>query len=248
MRILTKLGSVIKEVVRGIKRAISPTKPSALQRTKKRPSSWARPKLSRDGKANPHQVAPDFLGVVVFGSNATEALPLMSVGDDRVFPAIARISANAGSTQLDLGLQRAYTMLANMDKSLIKRVCVISDGEATCNLSALLAIAQKCKRANIRIDTAAIGNSGEPILRAISKASAGGEFQHAKQFASLERAVIQCTPKNHLHRRRGATVLLLDGSASMNGSFGGQSRIDACKAIAKLFAQAQRRLYGHKVS
>lgn len=196
-------------------------------------------------------VDPDLLALVEFGNSPRTVLPLMSVANPQVRPACRRLAANAGSTELDKGLESAMRLLMGVDRKLIRRVVLISDGEPTCAPAPLVGIAGRMGKEGIRLDCIGVGPpAGGQLLRTLAKLSYRGRHYSAGTFKALASAVLAHAESGCRHRFRGATVLLIDASGSMNGAMPQEptrSRIQACREAAEAFVATQTRLYGHKV-
>lgn len=235
-----------------------------LQNTISKIGRWLKSLRRRSPKATARQhsplqvhrsktipVDPDMLALVEFGSAPRTVLPMTSVVNPQVIPACRQLTANAGGTALDKGLETAMQLLTTVDRKIIRRVVLISDGEPTCPAASLMSIAQRMAQQQIRLDCISVGpQAGSQLLHSLAKATYRGHFFAAGNFKALAGAVLKHVESGRRHRFRGATVLLIDASGSMNGPMPMEprrSRIQACQEVAEAFVKAQRRLYGHKV-
>ena len=233
----------------GIAPSRAPRAKTSPQRTAppKPISTWVKSVAQRSGNTIP--VDPDFVGIIIFGTTATPILSLCNVDNPRAIAAINNVQANQGCTELGVGMQAAFQMLSGESLALIKRLVIISDGEAT-KTTLIDQITGRCAARHIKIDCISLGeHAGGALLKSLSHKTKG-RFFTAKSLKELKKAVLRGVSKGGRHRFRGATCLLIDASASMNASMPAdrsKTRIGACREACRDFIQTQIRLFGHKV-
>ena len=132
----------------------------------------------------------------------------------------------------------ADAWLCRLPRHIVRRVCLIADGEPNRETEYLNQTVYVMRTHYISIDSIFCGTSdtGAAVLRNISAATVGGHFHSATSFQALTDLVTSAAGR--IHRRQGATVILVDCSSSMNETLpsGGCTRISAaikaCQSVA----------------
>lgn len=194
-------------------------------------------------------VAPDVLGIIAFSDEARPVLPLVSVIAPETLSAPLQLNAN-GNTNTTAALRMANKWLSRLPKHIVRRVTLISDGEPNRETDSLNQTVSMMRANYITIDSIYCGTSptGAEVLRNISASTVGGHFHTATSFQALSDLVTSAAAR--LHRRQGATVILVDTSTSMEESMpgGGGTRIGAaikaCQSVALVKRVAFNRVGG----
>lgn len=182
-------------------------------------------------------VEPDLIGIVAISDIATPILPLVQITCPQALTAPMQLQAN-GNTNLTAGLRMAHVWLRKLPKHIVRRVCVIADGEPNRETDTLTSTVAAMRADWIAIDSIFCGTSaaGAGVLRNISAATVGGHFHSATSYRALTELVTSASAR--IHKRQGATILVVDCSSSMEESMpgGGGTRIStaikACQSVA----------------
>jgi len=182
-------------------------------------------------------VAPDLIGIVAFSDLASPVLPLVQVTAPAALAAPMQLQAY-GNTNITAALKMADAWLCGLPRHIVRRVCLIADGEPNRETESLNQTVSAMRAHYVSIDSIFCGTSGagEAILRNISTATVGGHFHSATSYQALTDLVTSASAR--IHRRQGATVIVVDCSSSMNEAMpsGGGTRIGAaikaCQSVA----------------
>jgi Mg-chelatase subunit ChlD len=167
--------------------------------------------------ATPHQgvVPADLLAIYTFADKSNQLLPPTSINDARALEIPRSLpKLTGGYTNLAPAIAMSRKLLSMSNRSLIKKIVVIGDGEASdaalCPVEAGL-----CREAYISIEAINVGGKdGEATLRSIAAMTVGGRYFEAKTFQALTSALTGSVARNH--RRQGITAVLVDVSSSMD--------------------------------
>jgi hypothetical protein len=108
----------------------------------------------------------------------------------------------------------ARTLLALSNRSLVKKLVVIGDGEAD-DAAQCQEEAGLCRESWISIESVNVGGkAGEATLRSIASMTVGGRYYEASSFAALSAALTGSSARPH--QRQGITCVLVDVSSSMD--------------------------------
>ena len=175
-------------------------------------------------------VEPDLIGIVAIADIATPILPLVQITSPLALTAPMQLKPD-GNTNLTAGLRMAHTMLRQLPKHIVRRVCVIADGEPNREKEAMISVVAAMRSDWISIDSIFCGTSeaGAGVLRKISEATVGGHFHSATSYQALTDVVTSAPSR--IHKRQGATVLIVDCSTSMEESMPGGGGTRICAAI-----------------
>ena len=178
----------------------------------------------------PRAVEPDLIGIVAFADCATPILPLVQITSPQALTAPMQLRPE-GNTNLTAGLRMAHAWLRKLPKHIVRRVCVIADGEPNRDNEALISTVVAMRADWITIDSIFCGTSeaGARVLRKISEATVGGHFHSATSYQALTDVVTSAPSR--IHKRQGATVLIVDCSTSMEESMPGGGGTRICAAI-----------------
>lgn len=195
-------------------------------------------------------VEPDLIGIVAIADSATPILPLVQITSPQALTAPLQLKPD-GNTNLTAGLRMAHAWLRKLPKHILRRVCVIADGEPNRENEAMISTVAAMRSDWITIDSIFCGTSeaGAGVLRKISESTVGGHFHSATSYQALTDVVTSASSR--IHKRQGATVLVVDCSTSMEESMpgGGGTRIStaikACQNMALVKRVAFNRVGAH---
>jgi Mg-chelatase subunit ChlD len=195
-------------------------------------------------------VAPDLLAIYTYASESRQILPPTSINDARAIEipkTLPRLTG--GFTKLQPAIAMARNLLALSNRSLIKKLVVIGDGEADdaaqCQVEAGL-----CRESWISIESINVGGkNGEATLRSIASMTVGGRYFEASSFAALSSALTGSFARPH--QRQGITVVLCDVSGSMDWELPAdpsRSRIMAVVEALEQLVIAKRHCFGSAIA
>jgi Mg-chelatase subunit ChlD len=195
-------------------------------------------------------VEPDLIGIVAIADSATLILPLVQITSPLALTAPMQLKPD-GNTNLTAGFRMAHTKLRQLPKHIVRRVCVIADGEPNRENEAMISVVAAMRSDWIAIDSIFCGTSeaGAGVLRKISESTVGGHFHSATSYQALTDVVTAASAR--IHKRQCATVLIVDCSTSMEESMpgGGGTRIStaikACQNMALVKRVAFNRVGAH---
>jgi Ca-activated chloride channel family protein len=134
----------------------------------------------------------DWLGIVVYGSHAREALPMIPVSQREAILQVVDDLRPEGSTNLEAGLALGYRMAsARYDRQAVNRVVLCTDGVANNGLTDPQALLEQIKRrAEAGIDLTALGfgmgNFNDALLQRLAD-EGDGQYAYIDDFAEARR-------------------------------------------------------------
>lgn len=136
----------------------------------------------------------------------------------------------AGNTNMTDGLRKSVEMLKMTPPGILRRIWLLSDGEANREVDSLWSTVLEARAAFINVNTIGFGDQfDEGVLRRLSAATHRGQFVPVRTLRELTDALVIGSngdggPKHH-HHRAETTVLCIDLSTSMNGAMEGTTKV-----------------------
>jgi Ca-activated chloride channel family protein len=134
----------------------------------------------------------DWIGIVVYGTHAREALPMIPVSQREAILQVVDDLRPEGSTNLEAGLVLGYRMAsARYDRQAVNRVVLCTDGVANNGLTDPQALLEQIKhRAEAGIDLTALGfgmgNFNDALLQRLAD-EGDGQYAYIDDFAEARR-------------------------------------------------------------
>ncbi len=185
----------------------------------------------------PGQIAcPDILSLVVFDHHVRLVQPFVGAFDAAFAKAVTALpgQVRGGMTDMTAGLALANDILARQPRGLLRRIWLLSDGNATPADQQIGEQVNRARAAHTNINTIGIGNPGgydRALLERISAGTHNGRFAEADTVAKLDTLFAGAAGPRPVGSHRGeATVFLIDVSGSMTEAMGNARRIDAVAA------------------
>lgn len=159
-----------------------------------------------------------------------------------------REKIGGSGTNIADGLRKGIQMLCKTPPGILRRLWLLTDGEANRETDQIMPMVNKAFKNRININTIGFGNDGEydkNLLCQISSATHNGKFIAVNSLRELTNALIRSAGngnglKNTRHRSE-TTMLVLDFSPSMTCSMEGKRRIDIVEeAVFRLLAYKQK--------
>lgn len=161
---------------------------------------------------------------------------------ERIFELPQRIGGSG--TNITDGLRVAASLLQSQPKGVLRRIWLLSDGEANVERDQLGILMPQLNQAYINVNTIGFGDSfDEPLLRWIASQTHSGQFCPVNTLRDLSATLTQANVKYTGYRmhRPEVTVFTIDCSPSMTQSMEGKRRIDVVvEALTHLLNYKQR--------
>lgn len=161
---------------------------------------------------------------------------------ERIFELPQRIGGS--STNITDGLRVAASLLLSQPKGVLRRIWLLSDGEANVEREQLGILMPQLNQAYINVNTIGFGDSfDEPLLRWIARQTHSGQFCPVNTLRDLSATLTQANVQHTGYRmhRPEVTVFAIDCSPSMTMSMEGKRRIDVVvEALTHLLNYKQR--------
>lgn len=189
----------------------------------------------------------DRIGFVGFHDHAFVISPLANVGDPKLQQrALVLHTKPNGATNVTDGLRKSVNLLRNSPKGVLKRIWLLSDGEANIEQDRIFSVVADARRHYININTIGFGDSFDgKLLCRIAKSTHNGRFFSVRNLRQLTAVLLADAKKNPLVTRRQHraenTVLAIDCSISMNGAMENTTKIRVVEeAVLQLLLYKQR--------
>ncbi len=150
-----------------------------------------------------------------------------------------------GRTNIADGLRVGIEMCKKTPRGILRRIWLLSDGEANVNPGGIWPMVQRAYKSHININTIGFGNSfDESTLRKISASTHRGKFVPVKSLRELTNTLTHFSSNgnsNGFHHRSETTVLVIDLSASMGWAMGNKTKVQVVEeAILHLLLMKQK--------
>jgi Mg-chelatase subunit ChlD len=184
----------------------------------------------------PHPTAhfrpePDRIGLVGFHSTAHILAKPLPATDSSLAKAISTLEKHIDSyTNIAAGLRAAGQMLRSTPRGTLRRVWLLSDGEATHETNEIIPIARVLRSQYVNINCVGFGDRyDEATLRKIATSTHSGRFYSVSDLQQLTAALAASYRPElgaHLHHRRSEhTIFCIDLSPSMQEKMGQYTKI-----------------------
>lgn len=203
--------------------------------------------MQKTYKSNPSSVSVDQVALVKFSNpiNAGIVLPMGTVTRDEALTTPDLLTKNVGGkTHIIPAFKMAYDMLQELDSKTVRHICVVGDGELHDDREHLKNWIEFLRLGYISVSAINVGGSGAATLKRLTEGTVGGKYWEAATVKELATAVCQAPAR--LHKRVGATVLIVDESGSMLEPMPAQPcmrRIDAAVYATKHFVMMKRHAF-----
>jgi Mg-chelatase subunit ChlD len=174
---------------------------------------------------------PDRIGLVGFHATAHILSKPLPATDSSLAKAISTLGNHINSyTNIAAGLRTAGEMLRCTPRGTLRRVWLLSDGEATHEENEIIPIARVLRTQYTNINTVGFGDKfDESTLRQIAAATHSGRFYSVSDLQQLTAALAASYRPDlgaHLHHRRSEhTIFCIDLSPSMQQRMGQYTKI-----------------------
>jgi Mg-chelatase subunit ChlD len=205
-------------------------------------------------KAMPAKTMPapihcaDMLALVVFNDNAKSIGGFVSAHDTAFIKAVHALPSAVGgsTTNITAGLRVANDMLARMPHGLRRRIWLLTDGHAKCEVAGIWKEVHRAKAAYTNINALGIGDPDEfdrDLLMRIAGATHRGRYYEPQTIAALGCAFRDGAARKVSHKGE-ATVFVIDASGSMVlGKMGDKTRIEAVREAMVALVNYKRQMW-----
>lgn len=202
-----------------------------LYQTFSDPARRMRPVGTRASR--PSQIrCPDLNMLITYNDTAIAQCRLVGAYDHAFVKAVLSLNELVGgcSTNITSGLRMANDHLGQTPRGLLRRIWLLTDGQANVETEGVVAEVQRAVRQFTNINTVGFGNSGEfnkQQLTWIANSTHNGRYYEATTVAAIG-GVFRHTAKHrrNLDHRGEATAFVIDTSPSMREPMGGRQRIE----------------------
>lgn len=133
------------------------------------------------------------LGIVAFGSSASEIQPL-TVNENDLIKAVNKLKPDQGGTEISKGIRSSMEVLCHDERKRTPRVIVLfTDGEPTESEQDTLSAAQEAHNNGIRIIAVGTANANKNLLRQIVQDAS--DFIYVQDINGLENAFLNISRK-----------------------------------------------------
>lgn len=144
------------------------------------------------------------------------------------------------------GLRKSLDVFNYIPKGVLKRIYLLSDGEANREVDGLADQVRLARENYVNINTIGFGDSyDEATLRSIAGGTHNGRFIPVNSLRELSRALLLNSNgggKGRAHRSE-TSVLAIDLSSSMNGPMEGSTKIKIVEEAIFHLLVAKRQMY-----